>query len=190
MKDWTDKNLFDAICSGDNNALSVLFLRHYDYLMHYGLQIGQRRTLVEGCIQELFVHLYEAFEKYAEIRMVRAYLFKSLRNRILAAMRQERRIKSMNERALVHFHVQFCKEDLMIEEEVKMKTNNVLLFALNRLPTRQKEAIYLRYYGGLSTREIAKIMGVANQTILNTLYQALQKLRANEDIRSLKSSDF
>jgi len=187
MDDWNDKRLFNALRRGDTEALSILFLRHYDYLMHYGMRMGANQTLVEGCVQELFIHLLETSEKYSKVNLVRAYLFKSLRHRILAAIKKERRMKSVNEQSQNPLNMQFCIEDLMIREEVRKEARGILSFALNRLPARQKEAIYLRYYGGLSTQEIAEIMGTAAQTILNTLYQALQKLRSSKDIRSIRN---
>ena len=57
MKQWEDKELFSAIRNGDKEALSELFLRYYDYLKHYGLQIAHESTLVEECIQEMFIYI-------------------------------------------------------------------------------------------------------------------------------------
>jgi RNA polymerase sigma factor (sigma-70 family) len=68
----------------------------------------------------------------------------------------------------------FVEADFHLEEDQQRQS---LAKALNSLPWQQREAIYLRYYNNLSTREIAEIMGIANQTVLNTLYLALKKIK-------------
>ena len=185
MKDWDDKTLFNKVREGNQDALSILFLRHYDYLLHYGLQQGSKHILVEECIQDVFIHLFESFDRFAEIHLVRAYLFKSLRGRIYAATKKEARSRRMVKNAPHHLEMQFSAEDLIIEGERQKWLRGRLLSALNNLPARQREAIYLRYYGGLSTSEIAEIMGTANQTVLNTLHHALMKLRRQPDLKEI-----
>jgi RNA polymerase sigma factor (sigma-70 family) len=179
MNQWPDRQLFNALTADDSSALSVLFLRHYDHLMHYGMQTGADRTLVEGSIQELFIYIFQSSGCFDEIIMVRAYLFKSIRRRVLEKIRAERKLKSSRKKWFYHIDLQFSPSDLAVQKNQLRTTNESLSNALNILPWRQREAIYLRYYNGLNTREIAEIMGVANQTVLNTLCQALKKLRTS-----------
>lgn len=182
MKNWTDSQLFDALRDGNKEAMSHLFLRHYDYLMHYGLQISGNRLQVQECLQELFIYLYEASYRLNGINQVRAYLFKSLRRRIIEKVKKEQQ-KNNSEQRFDKVDILFIREDLE-EALVKQEQDRQRLAqALNRLPWRQREAIYLRYYNGLNTREIADIMGAANQTVLNTLYQALQNLRKHLQLK-------
>ena len=96
MNQWTDKQLFDALRAEDRGALSVLFLRHYDHLVHYGMQTGADRTLVEGSIQELFIYIFQSCNRLDEIKMVRAYIFKCLRRRVLQKLREEKKLKTVS----------------------------------------------------------------------------------------------
>ena len=52
-----------------------------------------------------------------------------------------------------------------------------LLDALERLPTRRKTALVLRYYGALSEREIAETMGIRPGTVKSLLSGGLAQLR-------------
>ena len=52
-----------------------------------------------------------------------------------------------------------------------------LLDALERLPTRRKTALVLRYYGDLSEREIAETMGIRPGTVKSLLSGGLAQLR-------------
>ena len=172
MKNWPDIELFSALREGDREALSTLFLRYYDQLVHYGVRINGQQSLVEDCIQELFTYLYEASDRLGQVKEVKIYLYKSLRRRLLAKVDKERKSKRI-ESSQYRTQITFKKEDFMQDET----DDRFLLQALNALPWRQREAVYLRYYNRLSTKEIAGIMTVADQTVLNTLYQALKNLR-------------
>lgn len=188
MEEWKDIELFAAIKGGDKKALSVLFLRYYDFLKHYGLRIAPSPELVEECIQELFIYIFEAYGRLGDVKQVKAYLFHSLRRRMIEKLTRERRQKGADRDLPVLTTIQFSGEDLHMQEESQRHIRQALAQALNELSWRQKEAIYLRYYNGLRTKEIAEIMGVANQTILNTLYQALRKIRKNKQLKKLFGS--
>ena len=185
MREWPDQKLFGALCEGDKDAMSVLFLRHYATLLHYGRRINTDRILIEECIQELFVYLFESSSRLSQVQQVRAYLFKALRRRILEKIKREKRLKSSNALAMNRSEIYFSSEDISWNAQGDSNPGTILLKALNSLPWRQREAVYLRYYNGLSTKEIAEIMGAANQTVLNTLYQALKNLRRHTELRHL-----
>lgn len=175
-----DHKIITAIRLGDKEALSELYLKYYNHLNHYGIRINNQNELVEECIQELFLYIYEAHERLGMIKNVKAYLFISLRRRILEKLKTQRK-KRETEYSIAHrTNIQFSVDEIIFSETDYLNNNTeALLDALNNLPWRQREAIYLRYYNKLSTNEIAQIMGSANQTILNTIHQALKKLRSN-----------
>lgn len=52
-----------------------------------------------------------------------------------------------------------------------------LLDALERLPTRRKTALVLRYYADLSEREIAETMGIRPGTVKSLLSSGIAQLR-------------
>lgn len=67
--------------------------------------------------------------------------------------------------------IQFTKEELITNQETKSFKNKNIEILLNKLPKRQKEAIYLKYYCELKTVEIAKIMNINYQSVVNTLHK-------------------
>jgi RNA polymerase sigma-70 factor (ECF subfamily) len=52
-----------------------------------------------------------------------------------------------------------------------------VLGALERLSSRQKEIIYLKYYQNLSYEEVSEIMNINYQVARNLLYQAIKSLK-------------
>jgi RNA polymerase sigma factor (sigma-70 family) len=51
-----------------------------------------------------------------------------------------------------------------------------LMRAVQRLPTRQREALVLRFYLDLPDGEIARVMGVRPSTVRSTMHRALDAL--------------
>lgn len=183
MDQWNDVELFAAVRNGDKEAFSQLFLRYYDYLKHYGFQMIQDVELVEECIQELFLYIFDAHARLGNVLQVKAYLFSSLRRRILEKTKKEARQQQLHQEFKHFTDIQFSEGDIAKNYDTDLRES--LADALNHLSWRQREAIYLRYYNGLNTKEIAEIMGVANQTILNTLHQALKNIRKHKRLKKL-----
>jgi hypothetical protein len=66
--------------------------------------------------------------------------------------------------------IQFTKEELITNQETESYKKKNIEVLLNKLPKRQKEAIYLKYYSELKTAEIAEIMNINYQSVVNTLH--------------------
>ncbi|MEM8523267.1 MAG: sigma-70 family RNA polymerase sigma factor [Bacteroidota bacterium] len=74
-----------------------------------------------------------------------------------------------------------------MREEEEAQKHHLLEQVLNELPTRQREVIYLKYYNNLSSKEIAEVMEISQQGVLNTLYKAFKKLRSNIKLQVLSN---
>jgi len=180
MDQTSDVKLFELLKEGDKEALSVLFLRYYDPLLHYGCQITTQDTLVEECIQELFMYIFESYSRLGEVKNVKAYLYRSLRRRVIEQVKKQQKRRSGGKPISLPTDIHFSADDLLLQED---QLRESLIRALNQLPWRQREAIYLRYFNRLSTKEIAEVMGIADQTVLNTLYRALQKIKKDFNLK-------
>ncbi len=185
MNDWTDREIFKAVRQGDKSALSILFNRFYHQLKHYGISISQDYVLSEECIQEMFIYIFESHARLSDVQGVKSYLFTGLRRRLITALKQRRALHQKDSEAMGWLDIQFAPQDIQFSKEDRRMSNQALITALNNLPQRQREAIYLKYYNNLSTKDISDVMGVANQTILNMLYQGLQRIRKDDSLSRL-----
>jgi RNA polymerase sigma-70 factor (ECF subfamily) len=68
---------------------------------------------------------------------------------------------------------QVWQEALDLEEQKKEDLKE----AIANLTPRQREVIYLKYFEGLSTRELAEILQIRAQSIYNLVHDALENLR-------------
>jgi len=173
----TDHTLWISYREGDKQALGKLAERYYRMLRHYGLKFMVDGSVVEDCIQELFLQLWQNRARINDTDSVKHYLLKALRHHILQTLRVQKKqlVQEVDWSGLLADEIN--AETLMIQQESLDSLTETIKAQLATLPAREREALYLRYYENLSIPEIAEIMHVNRQSVSNSLQKALNKLR-------------
>ena len=184
MEKLTDKFIWKSLKEGDMNAFSVLFESYYPQLHSYGLKISNNVALTEDSLQDFFVYIYEHRENLSDLEKIAPYLFTSYRRFLLKMMKKNEKLKHTDFSNETFVDIQFTAEELMTNQETEKFKNKNLSMLLNKLPKRQKEAIYLKYYSGLKAKEISEIMDINYQSVVNTLHKAIKNLK--EEISIIK----
>ena len=184
MEKLTDKFLWKALKEGDLNAFSVLFESYYPDLHSYGLKISKNTALTEDTLQDFFLYVFEHRENLSDLDSIAPYLFTSYRRFLLKVMKKNNKLTHTDFSEDTFVDLQFTAEEIMTEQETTIFKNKNLSILLNKLPSRQKEAIYLKYYSGLKASEISEIMGINYQSVVNTLHKAIKSLK--EEIAIIK----
>lgn len=173
-----DRLLWKRMQEGDKEALAALFRRHYPILYDYGLKLSQQEELAKDGIQEVFAYIWEKREKISAVNSARAYLLVALRRHLLKALEQQsKQHTSLREFDLLQDRQNFSHEDFLILQETEKAESEALERALQEIPPRVREALYLKTYSDLSYREIAVIMRVSPQVARNYVSEAFQRLR-------------
>lgn len=184
MEKLTDKFIWKSLKEGDLNAFSVLFETYYPELHNYGLKISKNVSLTEDTLQEFFLYIYEHRQNLSDLETIAPYLFTSYKRFLIKVIKKNEKLKFTDEPDNTFIDLQFTAEELITAQETETFKNKNLSILLNKLPKRQKEAIYLKYYNGLKTKEIAEVMGINYQSVVNTLHKALKTLK--EEISIIK----
>ncbi|MFP4090506.1 MAG: RNA polymerase sigma factor [Cyclobacteriaceae bacterium] len=177
-----DKTQWASFLKGDKCAFESIFRTYYNCLFQYAHRSCQDADLAHECVQSLFVNLWSSREKLSPAANVKAYLFSSLRRQLC---REKKAVSSQSAFSRQSPPLSFSPEDLMLENESAMMLESQMAAALNALPRRQREVLYLRYYEELSYSEISQVMHLNYQSVINLAYRALEKLRKEEDMRKL-----
>jgi RNA polymerase sigma factor (sigma-70 family) len=183
MSDLSDQALvWKRFKGGDQPAFSVLYQHHYTSLYFYALKSTGSTYQAQEYVQELFVNLWNRREGLADVRQVKPYLFKSLRSLL------HRRSSTTHEELNCDegsYGLQFSPEDFLIQREDNAYREEMLAEVLNGLSPRQREAVYLRYYEDLSYSQIAEVLHINYQSVINLIYQAFKKLRKQPGLQKL-----
>ena len=188
MNDSSEKSIWHLFVEGDVNAFSTLFKTYYSQLHNYGLKISGNATITEDCLQTFFVYLYDNRKNIGDIIHIRSYLFVSFRRALLKYLKKERKFTSYDDVFENSGVFEFSTEELIIEQELFEIKVQTLKQLLNSLSTRERESIYLKYYTGLSTKEISEVMNISYQSVLNTLQKAFTKLKVNSKSSEIKQA--
>jgi len=170
-----DTILWNQFRNGDEASFVTLFRNYYSNLYLYGCKISKDTSLVEDCIQELFIEMWRTNGK-AEIISIRAYLFKSFKFKLVRAISKIGKMgKLIADQEVETFQLSH-EIFLMNEQENKILVEKVQT-ALEQLSPRQKEIVYLKFYMDLSYEEVSEIMNINYQASRNLVYQSVKVLK-------------
>lgn len=173
-----DSALWLAYRNGDNEALGVIAERYYGALRRYGMKFLVGESVVQDCIQDLFLDLWQNRERISQTPSVKYYLFKAIRHSILAHMRyQQRFTKEESMDWDTSLPENFNAESLLIEQETLNGLVTRMHAQMEALPKREREALFLRYYENMSVADISGVMGVNRQSVSNFLQKGITRIR-------------
>lgn len=170
-----DQELWCALQKGDQLALGCIFDKYVYVLYSYGAQITKDYPLIEDCIQDVFVELWQRHASLSETTSIKFYLFKSLRRRILRRLNQQQPVMSTN--SAFREEIIFSYETQLIAQQASEENQQKLSRVLNALSEKQKKVIFLKYYDKLSYEEIAKIMSMDTKAVYDLVYHSIKTLK-------------
>jgi RNA polymerase sigma factor (sigma-70 family) len=177
-----DTQLWTDLKAGDEKAFSMLFERHYEQLVRYGNSFSNDSDKIQDCVQDVFADIWLYKNNLGETTNVKAYLLSSVRKRISRLQERDRIFNKITSTDVVNFLFDFSIEHQLINDEVTADKVYQLNKLINLLPSRQKEALYLRYNQGLSVEQIAELMDVNYQSANNLLHRAVLNLRKDWNV--------
>lgn len=172
-----DATLWSKLKSGDEKAFSVLFERYYEHLVRYGNSFTKHTDKVQDCVQDVFADIWLYKESLSDTTNIKAYLLSSVRKRFSRLQERDRVFNKVTSTDVANFLFEFSIEHQLIIDEITADKVFQLNKLINQLPSRQKEALYLRYHQGLSVDQIADMLEVNYQSANNLLHRALLNLR-------------
>ena len=173
----SDEYLWERFRQEDRRAYQQLYVRHLNALYNYGYKVLPNESVVADQIQDLFIDLWKYKVNLTQVKDVKHYLFRSLRNRIVKAIRQNRYtsfdLQEEHHGALIVLPF----ENKIIENQTRSETTKKLQRAFLVLSKRQREVINLLFYEKFSYEEVAGIMNINLRSAYTLAWKALAVLR-------------
>jgi RNA polymerase sigma-70 factor, ECF subfamily len=171
----SDEALMVGAAGGDANALAGLYDRYAPPLLSAGMRILGNRRDAEDLLHDVFVEVWQQAGDYDPARgSVKSWLFLRLRSRAIDRLRlaSSRKNVELGDQVLATATRDVAEDPALAPDRVQVRTT------LEVLPTDQRVAIELAYFGGLSGAQIAAQLGVPLGTIKTRLALGMSKLRA------------
>lgn len=173
-----DNHIWDEFREGNPHAFEIIYERHINVLANYGRRICLDDEMVKDAIQDLFINLWRNKKNLNDTDSIKYYLLKAYRRNLIKKITSARKFNSHDEAFNVFDGAfELSHELILVEAEEENEKLNQLTSEINKLPDRQKEAIFLRFYGDLNYTEISRIMEINQQSAYNMVFRALEVLR-------------
>ena len=171
--------LWNRFRQNDEQAFDELARRRYRLLFNYATKFTKDTELIKDCIQDLFLELWYRRTSLTDTSYVTVYLICALKNNLLRKLKLNNRLDDSADIAVSceAFTDNLTVETMLISSESMSQKEREIRNAINRLPARQQEVIFLKFYEGLSNDEIAKVMEIERQTVSNFIYRAISQLK-------------
>ncbi len=169
--------IWERFKNGDLLALEEIYRTYVKSMARYGRKITHNHELIQDSIQDLFIELWKNRQNLADTTHPQYYLFRALRNKLAKAHSRQSFVSESELRlASGSLQAEYVELEIMARE-VEVQTRNTLKSLLEQLPLRQQEVIHLRFYHNFSYEQIAELMTMNYQSVLNLMQRALKALR-------------
>lgn len=171
----SDRSIWLKMKSGDRSALQTMYTDHIESLLSYGHRFTKDAALVEDAVQDMFIDLWKRRDRVSETDHILKYLLVALRHRIFRMLKEKSRVATDEIPFRADDSFEAWAEQSSMAEERKER----LLKAMQKLSSRQKEAIYMKYQLNLSYEEICEALDINYQSVRNLVSRGLKVLRDN-----------
>ncbi|MCM1151088.1 MAG: sigma-70 family RNA polymerase sigma factor [Alistipes sp.] len=176
-----DRALLDRYLSGDRNAISQLIERHSRRVRDYIRMMVKDRDAAEDIFQETFIKAVRVIDegRYTDNGKFLSWILRIAHNQVIDYFRARRQEKAVNEADSGYdvFGTLRLAEKTIEDDLVADQTCREIRALVEMLPAEQREVVMMRYFSGLSFKEIAEQTGVSINTALGRMRYALINMR-------------
>jgi RNA polymerase sigma-70 factor (ECF subfamily) len=180
-----DAALVVAVGRYRREALAELYRRHGGAVFGLARRVLGDVARAEEVVQEVFLRLWDQPERFDPERgSLRAFLLAQAHGRAVDLLRADtsrRRREDLEARRVAEAGYDVEREvwDLAVAESVRG--------ALTMLPSSEREAIELAYFGGHTYREVSLIVQAPEGTVKSRIRSGLRRLRAELVARGVEA---
>ena len=189
LKKLSDHELLNTYISGNEDSINVLLNRHRKRILDYIYMMVKNRDVADDIFQETLIKVVRFVQegRYTENGKFLSWVLRLAHNQVIDYFRQKKQRNNVSEGDAGYDILNNQKfSDHTVEE--KLITNQIetdVRKLIDFLPPEQKEVVLMRYYMGLSFKEIAEQTDVSINTALGRMRYALINLRKLIDEKQL-----
>ena len=177
----SDYTLLEMYQQGNREALSQLLERHTRRLRDYVRMMVKDCDVADDLTQEILIKVVKVIDegRYTDKGRFQPWLLRIAHNRVLDYFRANKLVKTVSESSAgfdvlgnTNFAEPSIEEQLISEQQAEE-----IRALIDKLPEEQREVVKMRYYEGLSFKDIAEHTGVSINTALGRMRYALINMR-------------
>ncbi len=176
-----EKEAILRLKDGDIQGLDVLVKKYQLKAIRAAYLVTHNRAMAEDIVQSAFIRTCQRINAFDSSRPFGPWFLRCVVNDAIKALNRQKRFISLDAVEKASRHVSRnssgYSEHGLTSRLVVAETREALWDALAKLPPRQRATIVLRYYLGMSIREIASELEAPEGTIKWRLYAGRKRLK-------------
>lgn len=165
-----DRQLVERFMGGDDAALEELVVRYQRQLYGYIYRMTQNMEDAKDLTQKVFINIMSGIRDFRKESSFKTWAYRIATNVCLNHIRQRKDEVEVEEPLASG---QAGVLSIMIERQQRQRVRD----AVRSLPERQRTALVLRAYEGLSCTETAAAMGCSEGAVKAHYHHAVSKLK-------------
>lgn len=166
----SDQALLNSYLQGDRSAISRLIERHTRRVRDYIRMMVKDNDVADDILQETFIKAVRVIDegRYTDNGKFLSWVLRIAHNQVIdhfRAQKQNRQVNESNAGYNVLGTLRFAEknvEDRMVADQIEADVRSLV----EMLPDEQREVVMMRYFSGLSFKEIAEQTNVSINTAL------------------------
>jgi RNA polymerase sigma-70 factor, ECF subfamily len=163
--------------AGDQAAFAELFARYERRIYAFVYRMMGNPDDAFDLTQETFLKAYRALDKTDAELNVNAWLHRIASNACMDVLRRRQRLRWLPWESSKHERASSQREDDPEDTLLGDETQRSVTRVLQAMTPRNRQAMVLREYEGLSCEDIGEIMGVSRSAVKSILFRGREEFR-------------
>ena len=179
-QNFSDQQLVSAYLSGDSLSIEHLITRHKDKVFRFIISKVKNVDLANDIFQEVFIKVINKLRegRYNEEGKFISWVMRISHNMVIDHFRKESKVKMIRPNDDYNIFNAISEESDSLESDVINKqVFNEVKDLVNYLSYEQREVVKMRYFSGMTFKEISEESGISINTALGRMRYALINLR-------------
>lgn len=171
----SDIELLHRLKQGDEIALTLLYNRYWDKLLAVACHRLNDPEAAEEIVQDVFISLWHRRQQLDIKFTLHTYLSVAVKYKIINEMDKQHRLRSKEQSILKMVQTEPSAEEYIFERELweRIEAN------VKQLPEKCQIVFRMSREEGLTNKQIASTLGVAEKTVEAHMSKALREIKGN-----------
>jgi RNA polymerase sigma-70 factor, ECF subfamily len=181
-KATSDETLIGLIAKGDRDAMRVLFARHNVRVFRFVTRFVKDEASAEDVVNEVFLEIWRSAKGFEARSKATTWILSIARHKALSSLRR-RSFDELDESVVERM------EDPSDDPETiahNADRSEALRACLAQLSVAHREVIDLIYYHEQSIEEVARVVGIPENTVKTRAFHARQRIAEMMAARGLE----
>lgn len=184
---YSDEALMTLLVRGEETAFVELIQRFQNDVFRFCFHYLRDVELAKEAVQEVFLRLYIAKDRFDTNKKLKPWLFCIARNLCLNEIKRQKLVwfesfeesidKNHKEKEETQNEFQPTRNETPFEKLIVKEKHKILWNAINELPDEARELVVLRYFEKLQVRDIAEVLGTTEGAVRTRLHRILRYLK-------------